>query len=652
MAKINDVDKAGKDIKNTFSEIGNLIGELNSSLEKTLSLTKGVSNNLSESNDLTKEFMDSEANLKGLKETLAGLDEDKQKKLEDALKTGKGLNHELTKELGLQKHIGKLAGTSGKAKLDYLNRQIKKQDELKAKQDKDAADKKKKEDAAKKRQESFDKMKHAAADVFLTQLMATDKETTAMARSLNMSKDEAIGIKQQFAVIAANSGDIAINSIRLGKANAGLNAQLGTGVVFSGEMLTTFSKLTEIVGISADAAGSLAFQGQMAGQSFREVEENVLGASYEMQRGVGIQLDMKGVLEATGKVSGQVRANLGATPELIAKAVTAAKLLGAELDTIVNAGKAQLDFESSIANEMEAELLTGKQLNLERMRSAALAGDQVTVAEELAKNVGTHAEFSKMNVLQQDALAKSMGMSTDAMADMLFKQETQGKNAKELRAMGKEELADKLEQLDAEERRNLAQEKFQTTIGDIAASLVPVVEMFGSIFETLAGSKLFLGTMVGIMTVLATVATQYAIQTGIAAVNQFRAAAAAAGGVIPLIVQAIASVFKTFSFIPFGIGIPLAFGAAAGIYAMVRSAPKVKDGFAPSSKGPFTITDNYGAMATTTPGDNVQVGPNSAKASTQPVVIQNNWDAFAASNGNGRRGLGGTQSLQASPTFA
>ena len=37
--------------------------------------------------------------------------------------------------------------------------------------------------------------------------------------------------KDQFAKIAANSGDVAINSVRLSKANAGLNAQLGTGVV-------------------------------------------------------------------------------------------------------------------------------------------------------------------------------------------------------------------------------------------------------------------------------------------------------------------------------------------------------------------------------------------------------------------------------------
>ena len=623
MAKINDVDKAGKDIKNTFSEIGNLINELNSSLEKTFSLTKGVSDNLSQSNDLTKEFMDSEENIKGLKETLAGLDEDKQKKLEDALKTGKGLNHELTKELGLQKHIGKLAGTSGKAKLDYLMKQIAAQEELnkkKKKEDEEAA-------KAKKREEQLLKLSHAALDVMLTAVMAVDKETTAMARSLNMSKEEAIGVKKQFAEISATSGDIAINSIRLGKANAGLNAQLGTGVVFSGDMLKTFSKLTEVVGISADAAGSLAFQGQMAGQSFREVEENVLGASFEMQRGVGIQLDMKGVLEATGKVSGQVRANLGATPELIAKAVTAAKLLGAELETIVNAGKAQLDFESSIANEMEAELLTGKQLNLERMRAAALAGDQVAVAEELAKNVGTHGEFMKMNVLQQDALAKAMGMSTDAMADMLFKQETMGMNAKQLRAQGKDELADKLEQLDTQEKMALAQEKFQAIVGELAIAVLPIVEGFGALVGFLMESKAVLVGLVGIMTALAVVS----------------------------IASSIANIMSSFGLVPFGIGVPLGIAAVAGLMAMIGAGiSMVGDGIAPSSQGPFTIMDNYGGMAKTTPGDNLQVGPGVGKGSSapQPIVVQNNWDAFSASNSRGKKGLGGTQSLQATPTFA
>ena len=621
--KLDDINKTGGDLKNTFAEVGNLINELNASLEKTFKLTQGVTNNMSESNDLGKKSSNNEEYKKKILKNIEGLKASEQKTLLAGLKTGKGLNKDLMAKIGLENkahhasaasHLKKIGLQKSEIKLSSVNVKL-----LKA--------------------------ANAAMDVFLTQLMAVDKETTEMAKNLNLSKTEAIGVKQNFAAIAIQSEDIRVNSVRIGKANAALNTQLGTGVVFAGNMLTTFSKLTEIVGISSEAAGNLAFQAQNSGKSFREVEENVLGASYEMQRGVGIQLDMKGVLEATGKVTGQVRANLGATPALIAKAVTAAKLLGAELEDIVAAGKAQLDFESSIEAELEAELLTGKQLNLERMRAAALAGDQATVAAELAKNVGTHAEFSKMNVLQQDALAKSMGMSTDAMADMLFKQETMGMNAKQLRAQGKGELADKLEQLDAEERRNLAMEKFQTTIGDVASALLPVVEFFGKIFETIAGMSGLLTPLVGIMTALAAYATIFAAQSALAAV-------AAAGGLIPMMTKAILSIWTgAMSLGPVGL-IAGAVGVAAMMGMIMSAKTKVKDGFAPSSKGPFTIMDNYGGMAETTPGDNVQVGPSSAKASAQPVVIQNNWDAFAASNGNGRKGLGGTQSLQASPTFA
>jgi hypothetical protein len=337
---------------------------------------------------------------------------------------------------------------------------------------------------------------------------------------------------------------------------------------------------------------------------------------------------MKSVLEETGKVSGQLRAQLGANPEAIAKAVTAAKLLGAEIADIAASSKQLLDFESSIESELEAELLTGKQLNLERARAAALAGDQETVAKELAANMGTFTDFTKMNTLQQDALAKSMGMSSDQLSDMLFKQETMGMNAKQLRAQGKDELADRLEQLDAQEKMALAQEQFTAAMGDLATILLPIIEGFGNFVKMIVESK---GATIALVSVMA----------GLAAVS---------------VANAIASIYTSLGMIPF-IGVGLAAAAVVGFLASMSSAKneaqQVRDGFAPSSKGPFTITDNYGGMARTTPGDNLQVSPNAGKSvAPAPIVIQNNWDAFAASNGNGRRGLGGTQEMQASPTFA
>ena len=80
-------------------------------------------------------------------------------------------------------------------------------------------------------------------------------------------------------------------------------------------------------------------------------------------------------------------------------------------------------------------MLLGRDINLEKARLAALNGDQATLAKELRKEAGTFSDFTKMNVIQQEALAKAVGMQSDDLADILFKQEVQGKSAKDLRAL-------------------------------------------------------------------------------------------------------------------------------------------------------------------------------------------------------------------------
>jgi hypothetical protein len=463
-----------------------------------------------------------------------------------------------------------------------------------------------------------------SAGSFIKFLLNLDNSLTQTARNLNLSKDEAISLKQEFAAVSLNSEDIAVNSERLLKANQGLNDQLGTATVFSSDLLITYSKLTEIVGLSAEAAGSLAFQAQRSGESFREVEENTLAASYNLQQSAGVALNNKEILEATGKVTGQVRANLGANPEAISRAVTQAKLFGAELDDIVASSKALLDFESSIENELSAELLTGKQLNLERARALSLAGDQEGLARELTAQAGNFTEFSKLNVLQQEELAKAFGMSSDRLSDILFKQETQNMNAQQLRDLGKDELADRLEQLSTQDKINLAQEKLQTIIGDMATIFLPIVEGFGAMVGYLAENKVAAIALGSVLTGLA----------------------------VSSVVSAVANIFSSLSQIPFGIGIPIAAAAVAGLFATINSAKQqaVADGIAPPGNGPFTITDSYGRTAVTATGDGLAVSPNINKGgSGQPVVIQNTFSNFQAS---GPYALAETQRRQASPTFA
>ena len=94
-----------------------------------------------------------------------------------------------------------------------------------------------------------------------------------------------------------------------------------------------------------------------------------------------------------------------------------------------------------------------------------------------------------MNVIQQEALAGAMGMTSDQLADILFQQEIQGKTAKELRAIGKDELANRLEQQDAQQSFNAAIEQLKGLLADTLKFLDPIMQGFSYVVNTVVQLK-------------------------------------------------------------------------------------------------------------------------------------------------------------------
>ena len=78
-----------------------------------------------------------------------------------------------------------------------------------------------------------------------------------------------------------------------------------------------------------------------------------------------------------------------------------------------------LNFESSIENQLQASLLLGRQINLDKARQLALVGDQEGVMKEILKAVGGEAEFNKMNVIQRKALAESVGVNVEQLSRLV-----------------------------------------------------------------------------------------------------------------------------------------------------------------------------------------------------------------------------------------
>jgi hypothetical protein len=336
---------------------------------------------------------------------------------------------------------------------------------------------------------------------FLKGLLDANKQTVGLQKSMLLTSKGAVDFRQNLATAANLSANINVTSTKLLETFNSINDQFGFIARFSEETLVNTTRLTEQVGLSAEAANALAGLTEIQGVNAENLYESVVGTTLELQKQSGVQIDQRKILEEIGKVTGSVRANLGSNPIAIAKAIQKAREFGTTLEQVAATTESLLNFESSIEAELQAELLLGKNINLERARAAALAGDQVTLAEELRKEAGSFAEFSAMNVIQQNALAEALGMNKDQLADTLYQQELQLKGAErvraELAATGQEDAVRALDAQTAQDKFNKTMEKLQSIVVDVATAFMPILEVVGSIASAIGHVIKILSPMIG-----------------------------------------------------------------------------------------------------------------------------------------------------------
>ena len=265
-----------------------------------------------------------------------------------------------------------------------------------------------------------------------------DGASGEVAKNMGISAEEGRNLVSSSADAAAMSGDLLVSTKDVVAAQMELNQAMGTAVKFSGEFAAEFASIKERTGLSNEAMARFSQNALVAGTSIEDQLSTVSATVMELNAQSGVMLNAKDIQEGIGKMSKAQLLTAGRNTKEMANQVVQAKLLGASMEQLNSIGNSLLDFENSIGAEMEAELLTGKQLNLEKARMAALTGDTATLAKEVKEQMGSAEEFGKLNVIQQEALAKSMGMQREDLAAMLVEQE----NLEAVKAAGFESTSD------------------------------------------------------------------------------------------------------------------------------------------------------------------------------------------------------------------
>jgi hypothetical protein len=468
-------------------------------------------------------------------------------------------------------------------------------------------------------------------------ILKADAQATQLAKSFGISKDAAYEIRQNFVEYSRAAEDTFVNTDRLLKAQAGLTEQLGLAVEFSGKEVEQFARLTEIVGLTADEAGKLAKFSAATGVSTDKYVADVREAAFFSQQANKIRISDKELLSTISKLSAGILVKFQNNPKALAQAVIQAKQLGTSLEQIDKTAESLLNFESSIGAELEAELITGRQLNFERARAAALTGDQVTLMEEMAAQAGSLAEYQNMNVIAQQSLAQAFGMSRDEMADMLLKQQVVNQYGDEAAKLSAQQLKDFQESglsldkyLEKQDKQRSIQEKFNdamTHLQDVVGNLVagPFGQLLNTITDILNQTTLLAAVMGGTL-----------VFNMLKVLNVMKQAKKVSYG--EAVISIIKSAYQSIGGLP-GVGMVLAGAAAAGglAYLATQSSKEADDMFSPgygkrvilSPEGSIALNDRDSIVAGTNLGGGGDGGVIAAIANLTNIIAKQPTPQFA-----------------------
>ena len=229
-----------------------------------------------------------------------------------------------------------------------------------------------------------------------------------------------LGLGNNVSGVTANlehmaASDFFMNFEEAFQAMKSLNAATGTQVQLTHSQTEAYQKYTNLLGISEETTQGLFKQATLSGESFDDIGASVLATVEGLNQANGLSLDQNAIMEDVANASAQTSFHLGNNPKALAQAAFDAKRLGMTMAEISNVARQTLDFESSIEKEMKAEMLLGKDINIEKLRSATLTGNVGEQTKEINRILEENIDATEGNVLAQEALAGLIGMDVDKM---------------------------------------------------------------------------------------------------------------------------------------------------------------------------------------------------------------------------------------------
>jgi len=315
----------------------------------------------------------------------------------------------------------------------------------------------------------------------LTELKGKEvKAGAASAKNMKMLAKGGAAAGAVFAVLFSIAQKFAASVDAIGKQFGSLNVQSDE---FKGNLMDS---QMEVVGIGATIEDVVATTSALAGEfGISATEAADLSAQViDTAKAVGLSNEeaakLSGILQTTSGLSAEQAEQLtegafqlavanNVAPDAVMKdlassaeefasfskdggdnlvqAAIQARALGLSLQDTAKISEGLLNFQDSITKEVEASVLIGRQLNLQKARELALNNDLEGAMRAVVDQLGSESEFNELNAIQRKALADSIGVEVSQLAKLVANSEkanvAAGETAKSFQdIIGKEAMSE------------------------------------------------------------------------------------------------------------------------------------------------------------------------------------------------------------------
>ncbi len=346
-----------------------------------------------------------------------------------------------------------------------------------------------------------------------------DTSAFNLRKSLGLLRGSFDGLQRNMKEITISIADFGAGFEDVQKTITSISNTFVSWLAMDKELVKDITLFSLQLGLASDESSAFLKSISSITRSTASANKYAIGFAMQMANAAGVPLSV--LMKDVASASDDIRIFTGKSATTLIKMAAEARQLGTNLQNTALTSKKLLDFQSSIADEMEASILLGRDINFQRARELAYRKDLIGANKEIL-SIAKQLNFDSMDPFQAEAFAKASGKTLQELQDMLMadKQISELRSSRNPEIMKEVELYDKLKKMKEEEtkfsgenaldqirqqnnqtRLNQLQSQFNKLLMDLSGPVMDIVDPFLKLAtQILPPVAKILAAVVGFMT--------------------------------------------------------------------------------------------------------------------------------------------------------